>query len=159
MQIQFWHWPKKELPIVTFNKYRKLREWGKVDFDKYYWAQCVDLIRDWVGYAQLPPITNFGNANGLATIGLWDGWRFVKSSPFSKPKIWDIIFWNYQPHGHVAVVGRSWLTWVEVLEQNFPWDSKKLWLKSWDWRGANAITLRRKSYRNIIWWYTPNDNK
>lgn len=142
----------KELPIVTFNKYRKLREWGKIDFDNYYWAQCVDLIRDWVGYAKLPPITNFGNANGLATIGLGSGWRLVRNSPLAKPKVWDIIFWNYQPYGHVAIVWRSSLTWVEVLEQN-------AWSGNWDWKWANAITLRRKNYKNIIWWYTPNDNK
>lgn len=139
----------KELPIVTFNKYRKLREGGRVDFDKHYWAQCVDLIRDWVGYSKLPPITNYWNANWLATIWLGSGWTFVKNTPLAIPNVWDIIFWNYEPYGHVAVVWRAWLTWVEVLEQN-------AWSGNGDWVGWNAITLRRKNYKNIIWWYTPN---
>lgn len=136
--------------IILFNKYRKLREWGRVDSDGAYWYQCVDLIRDWVGYANLPPITNRGNANGLDTTWLGSGWKRIKNSISWIPSPWDIIFFNNPPYGHVAIVGRAWLNWVDVLEQNAGNGNG-------DWLWANSISFRRLNYRKVTNWYTPND--
>lgn len=136
--------------IILFNKYRKLKEWGRVDVDNAYYYQCVDLIRDWVDYADLPPITNRWNANWLDTIWLGKGWKKIKNSPLGIPSPWDIIFFSNLPYWHVAIVGRAWLNWVEVLEQNAGnWN--------WDWLWPNSISFRRLNYKKVTNWYTPNE--
>lgn len=142
-------------PVKTFNEYKALRLWTKVDFDSYYWAQCVDLIKDWGMYIG-KPIDVYWNANVLWTLGLWKNWKRVNNSMFAKPRVGDIICYDVGVYWHIAIAWQSSFSWVEILEQNAVDTNKNLWRTSWDWIWENAIRLKKDNYKNCVGWFTPN---
>lgn len=134
--------------VKTFNDYRRLRVGSKVDFDKYYGAQCVDLVKDWAMYIG-KPIDVYWNANVLWTIGLWKNWKRVINTRFARPTVGDIICYDIWTYGHIAVAWQNSIGWVEILEQN--WGSG-----NGDGIGNNAIRIRKDRYTKCVGWFTPN---
>lgn len=99
----------------------KLIAWPPIDYDKAYWAQCVDAARAisvHLGY----PITSYGNAWKIYEQG---SKGYVKKQVGSYiPLPWDILFmkpaksnWNA---GHIAVAD-EWCTMsrYNVIHQNY----------------------------------------
>lgn len=134
------------LDIVKFNTYRKLKSWKRVDYDWAYKYQCVDLMRDYMKYAEYPITRVKWNAIDLWNKWLWDNYTRVINSISAVPPIGAIIFFKQWDYGHVAIAWRANLVWAEILEQNG-------WTWTGDWLWTNAIRLRKHYYRNCVGWF------
>ncbi len=141
--------------VKTFNDYRRLKVGSKVDFDKHYGAQCVDLVKDWAMYIW-NPIEVYGHANVLWTIGLGKNWKRVINTRFARPRVGDIIYYNIWKYGHIVVAWQNSIGWVEILEQNAVGTNSKLWRISGDGEKENAIRIKKDYYKNCVGWFTPN---
>lgn len=134
--------------IIQFNKYKDSMSWKRVDWDKQYLFQCVDLIRDYTNKNNYPKITTYWNAIDLWNKWLWDWYIREKNTIFWAPSVWDIILFNTWKYWHIAIAWRWNPMWVEILEQN-----------AWDWNGNglwdNAIRVSRNYYKNVVWWFSP----
>ena len=75
------------LDVVKFNTYKNLKKGSRVDFDKKFEFQCVDLMRDYAKYAEYPQITTFGNAIDLWNKGLGDNYTRVYNSISAVPPV------------------------------------------------------------------------
>lgn len=133
--------------ILQFNKYKKKMQGKRVDWDKQYQYQCVDLIRDYAHTNNYPKITNYGNAIDLWNKWLGDGYKRIYNSPLATPSVWDIILFNIGAHWHIAIAGRGNPMWIEILEQNAGNGNG-------NWLGDNAIRVKKSFYKNCVGWFT-----
>ena len=131
---------------MTTRPYKQFKEkWlGKrIDYDKAYWYQCVDLIKQYADECLwMWKIWAIGNAKNIPDSSVFR--KFFRLSVKSLIQ-WDIIIrtrWNYW---HIAIVDHILWNKVYVLEQNWSWKN------SWSWLWDNAI--RVKDY-SINWFDT-----
>lgn len=130
-----------------------------IDFDKAYWAQCVDLVRQHAkdtGH----PISTFGGSalNGWLTGAPFVGtqWKRVTNTTTAIPKPWDIIFLDKtpnNPYGHtaIALAGCTGSKLV-ILEQNAGTGNG-------DGKGANKTRIAEIKYNDkargiCLGWYS-----
>ena len=126
-------------------------KWTFVDYDKAYWAQCVDFARA------------FCASNGKSIGGFWGSainwwnsgspflgtrWVRVEYKPGLKPSVGDVLFWNRGKYGHVAIAS-TWSTDKRLIWHEQNWASWTGNMKKWD-------EVRRivGDYTNVVWWYT-----
>ena len=136
---------------MNYNLFKSKYIWNRVNYDKLYWYQCVDLIRQY--------IKERWRKQPLALWPLWckyfaispyhyfdiNEYEWVKNRLDNKPEQWDIvIFSKPSTTGHIALVDSANYLSLKVLEQN---------AGSWNgnWIGANAIKLWTYSYYNVMW--------
>lgn len=139
--------------LSAFQKFtRIINGWiGKsADYDKQFWAQCVDFARQYAKDAGSPIGTFSGSAfNGWKTGSPFDKtWKRILKRVGNYPNPWDIVFFEPTPsnkYWHVAIADR-WCsdTILCIIEQN---------AGSWngDWKGANAIKRTQTSYNGSRW--------
>jgi len=124
-------------PYVDFkNKWLGKR----IDYDKTYGYQCVDLIKQYLDEVLwFPRVGAIGNAKNVPSTLVKKGFSKLWVASLMQ---WDIIVRTRWTYGHIAIVDRI-LNWrVYVLEQNGSWRN------SWNGVGENAI--RVKDY-SISW--------
>ena len=117
-----------------YKQFKEKRLGKRIDYDKSYWYQCVDLIKQYADEVLwLGKIWSIGNANRVQYSSTFKSFSKLWVSNLMQ---WDIIIrtrWNY---GHIAIVDHI-LNWrVYVLEQNGSW--RNSWNGLWD----NAIRVK-----------------
>jgi hypothetical protein len=103
----------------TMRPYKTFKEkwlWKRIDYDKSYGYQCVDLIKQ---YAEevlgLGKIWAIGNANKVQNSSTFKSFSKLWIKNLMQ---WDIIIRTKWAYGHIAIVDHI-LNWrVYVLEQN-----------------------------------------
>ena len=107
---------------TNFSRYIDgLIAWPAIDYDKSYWAQCMDSARaisEHLGY----PITSHGNGWDIYLKG--SKWYIKKEVWSYVPLTWDLIFmkpskanWNA---GHIAVADEGCtMARYNVIHQNY----------------------------------------
>ena len=118
----------------------------KVDWDKYYGGQCVDLYRQYVhDVLDFPQSPGVGGASEI-----WDSasppqlYDFIENTPTGLPQAGDIVVWNRKVgggFGHVAIFLSGDLNKFVSLDQNWPTLSK--------------VTKTTHNYNSVIGWMRP----
>jgi len=118
--------------------YKEFRDkfiWTRIDYDKSYGYQCVDLIKLYLDVCLW--WWNVGalwNANQVPK-NLEKKW-FWKLDPKKTMIQWDIIVHTQWIYWHIAIVDHILNDRVWVLEQNWTWKN------SWSWENWNEIRLK-----------------
>lgn len=141
---------------MNHQQFKDKRLGKRVDYDKAFRYQCVDLEKQYMAdVLNFKPWT-IGNAydqfakNTLSRLGFYK----VDYSKWLQPPQWAIIFWRFWKYGHVAIVDKANDKTVTVIEQNGLGDNKNTKIdESWDWLGSNSIRERTCSYSNVVWRY------
>lgn len=115
--------------------------WKRVNYDRAYWYQCIDLYKDYMDKVYWIKLGRVWNANQV-----W--YNRYRSFDKRRKRIWgtkdlqqwDIIISTRWRYWHIAVV-HSFDNRVQVLEQNGVW-----W---WNWLRWNAIRI--KDYSKHFW--------
>ena len=118
--------------------------WFKVDYDWYYWNQCVDMVRDYcnrIFWLNFKPV---GNAKELWYQNWWQDFKKIPNKITTLPKQWDIVIWGNGKYWHIAIIDKAELFSFVCVEQN-------AWNGNWDGWWNNAIRLKRYYYRNVLW--------
>ena len=118
--------------------YKEFRDkflWTRIDYDKSYGYQCVDLIKLYLDVCLWWwKVGALWNANQVPK-NLEKKW-FWKLDPKKTMIQWDIIVHTQWIYWHIAIVDHI-LNWrVYVLEQNWTWKN------SWSWENWNEIRLK-----------------
>ena len=98
-------------------------EAGAIDVDKYYHAQCQDLITDYVLWLTDNKVRTWGNAKDQIKQNYGTGFKIHQNKPSTVPKKgWIAVFTagSYQQWGHIGIVydGGNTSTFT-ILEQNW----------------------------------------
>lgn len=88
----------------------------KVDYDKAYGAQCMDLIVQFGVEKFGHPFT--GNAIDLASQSLPAGFQRIKNTPDFLPLPGDIFIWDQGQYGHTGIITSATMTSYTSVEQN-----------------------------------------
>lgn len=120
----------------------------RIDFDKAYGYQCVDLILQYCN--EVFSISNPWVWNAKTSLT----WNTTLNKEFDRidyksgviPLVWDVVIWNStktNPYWHIWIVD-YWTNSSKlcVIEQNA---SKG----DGSWTGKDAVTYREKSYNNV----------
>ena len=124
-----------------YKEFKEKRLWKRIDYDKTYGYQCVDLIKQYADEVlHLGKIWAIWNANKVLQSALFKSFSKLKVNDLMQ---WDIIVRTRWKYGHIAIVDhiREWR--VYVLEQNG--SGKNSWNGLWE----NAIRVKDYS----INWY------
>ena len=121
----------------TMRPYKTFKEkwlWKRIDYDKSYGYQCVDLIKQYADEVLcLGKIWAIGNANRVQYSSTFKGFSKLWVKDLMQ---WDIIIRTKWKYWHIAIVDHI-LNWrVYVLEQNGSWKN------SWNGLGDNAIRVK-----------------
>lgn len=135
---------------MTHDKYKQKMLWKRVDYDKGYSYQCVDLFKDYADKVFGIRFWKTWNANQIRTnkYKIFDK-RRKKINGTLDIRQWDIIIALIWKYWHIAVIDDPSIG--SVIEQNGSWKN------SWNWLGANAIRLHtypltfRKGFWRFIW--------
>lgn len=98
-------------------------EAGAIDVDKYYHAQCQDLITDYVLWLTDNKVRTWGNAKDQIKQSYGTGFKIHQNKPSTVPKKgWIAVFTggSYSQWGHIGIVydGGNTSTFT-ILEQNW----------------------------------------
>lgn len=131
--------------------------WKRIDYDKSYGYQCVDLARQYsIEVFRLDTGSFWGSA--------WTGWQalskdkrfhsYTRTSKFTIPPIWSMVFFPHytmgQEYGHVGICAYAQMGWdkIDILEQNGA--TGKWWGTGWD-----AIRIATYRLSQVRWWIIP----
>lgn len=118
--------------------YKEFRDkfiWTRIDYDKSYGYQCVDLIKLYLDVCLWWwKVGALWNANQVPK-NLEKKW-FWKLDPKKTMIQWDIIVHTQWIYWHIAIVDHILNDRVYVLEQNWTWKN------SWSWENWNEIRLK-----------------
>jgi len=90
----------------------------KIDYDKAYGAQCVDVLKQWEAENKWK-ITH-GNANATRYNADGVNYKWIVNTPIAVPRAGDMIEFALGGYGHVGVVVSATVWSVKVFEQNNP---------------------------------------
>jgi hypothetical protein len=123
-----------------------------VDYDHFYFTQCVDLVRQYI-----KEVLNQPQPRGV--VGAKDFWTNYESDPnlnqyFNKipntpegiPSKGDIIVWGstYGKFGHIAIINWANVNQFQALSQNDP--------------SGSLTVLKNYNYTHILGWFNPKGN-
>lgn len=117
----------------------------RVDYDKAYWYQCVDLIKQYADEClRMWKIWAIWNAKDVPDWSFWK--KFQKIEWMKNIMQWDIIVKTNSKYWHIAIVDHILGNKVYVLEQNGSW--KDSWSGVW----ANAIRIQpyNKTFYQVV---------
>jgi len=136
---------------MNYKEFRDKYLGKRVDFDKVYGYQCVDLIIQYcseVFWIKSPWVWN-----AITSTASWVNTTLNKEfvridyKVWVVPKEWDVVIWNKtstNPYWHIWLVD-FWSSDKElkVLEQN---------ASTWNWSGIwqDAVRAKTKSYKDVI---------
>lgn len=140
---------------MTLEKFVKQYEGKKVDYDGYYGAQCVDLVRLYIRLVWgLPQPKNIISAYEAYTHWLrcGDGFNEISWKSITKITRGDIIVFpltDTNPHGHIAIVLDVTRDEVLCFEQNgFTQKGAEQKRRLLD-MGFGCLTLSEKKKRSL----------
>lgn len=123
----------------------------RIDYDNSYGYQCVDWAQKYISEIHSKNIKQIWTAWNWWKKWIWFEWWTRKKPGINTapPKSGDIIFMDISGHTkwHVGVVVSATDEYVMVSEQNW-WDGKA------NWRGKNAISVHKRYYNIVLWWFT-----
>lgn len=154
---------------MTYEEYKKKWLWKRIDFDKSFWFQCVDLARDYaVNMMKLPSIAFWWTAYSwwlrrtivfpwkkyvewfsanipIGSIVIFKPNVFVEhKKPWMRNMIWRKLRFTSAWHvGIVDYIDNDWV--IRILEQNGQW--------TWTWRWWDAIRLHWYRWKNSVAWF------
>lgn len=132
-----------KLPI-TFDEFMKGYLRWRVNFDRAFWFQCVDLIRQyWMECFNIILPASWWSAKKWRFQNRWK-YKKITNTPEWFPEKWDIIFFDSvpsNPYWHVWIVTWWWALRAMVLDQNW-W----VWTATWRWK--DSIQVREFNYIN-----------
>lgn len=118
---------------MTFTEFRKKYLGKKVDWDKKYDGQCVDLFRQYVNDV-------LGLQQPKGVVGAKDFWtnyetdpilnknfKKITNTPTGVPQEGDVMIWGAysgNPYGHISIFIKGDVNKFVSLDQNFPTLSK-----------------------------------
>jgi hypothetical protein len=118
----------------------------KVDYDKAFWYQCVDLIKQYADECLgMWKIGAIGNAKNVPKGIFWKRFWQIYTS-FEDVMQWDIIVRTRGEYWHIAIVDHIYWWKIYVLEQN--WSGKNSW--SWTWDNAIRVQPYSFNFYNVI---------
>lgn len=128
-------------PYVEF----KNKRLGKrVDYDKYAWFQCTDLVKQYMDEClHMGRIWAIGNAKQVPD-NLKKEFKVFKN--LDSVLQWDIIVKTTWTYWHIAIVDHIYWWKIYVLEQN--WSGKNSW--SWTWDNAIRVQPYSFTFYNVI---------
>lgn len=106
-----------------FNKYNS----KKIDYDKAYGAQCVDLFRQF--NKEVLGITQPKGVNGAKDFwtnyssdpNLYNNFNKIANTPSFVPQFGDVAVWGNGTYGHIAIcTGTGDVNKFESFDQNYP---------------------------------------
>ena len=119
--------------------------WKRIDYDRAYWYQCVDLIKQYADECLwMWKIWAIWNAKDVPNWGFWK--KFTKIVWMNDIMQWDIIVKTNSKYWHIAVVDRVVWDKIYVLEQNGSWKNSG----SGAWDNAIRVYAYKKSFYQII---------
>lgn len=119
--------------------------WKRIDYDKAYWYQCVDLIKQYADECLwMWKIWAIWNAKDVPNWSFWK--KFTKIVWMNDIMQWDIIVKTNSKYWHIAIVDRVVWDKIYVLEQNGSWKSSG----SGTWANAIRVHAYNKSFYQII---------
>lgn len=129
-----------------YKEFMERRLGKRIDYDKAYWYQCVDLIKQYADECLwMWKIWVTGNAKDVPN------WKFGKKFVTIETALedvmqWDIIVRTEWKLWHIAIVDHIIWRTVRVLEQNGSWKN------SWNWLWQNAIRIQpyKLSWFNVV---------
>ena len=138
---------------MNYNEFKTKYLWKRVDYDKKYWYQCIDLIQQYIKEVWwLTP-----NSFWWSAINWWTNNTTFPSSQYIKipntkttiPLPGDIIIFDKTSsniHWHIALTNNATIKELTVLEQNW-------WLWSGTWIKEDAIRLHTYNYilPKVLW--------
>lgn len=113
------------------------RRLGKrIDYDKAYWYQCVDLIKQYAD--ECLDMWKIGAIWNAKNVPNWTFWKKFQKMYVSLDDImqWDIIVRTQWEYWHIGIVDHVIWQKVRVLEQNWSWKN------SWNGLWQNAIRIQ-----------------
>ena len=120
--------------IRPYKTFKEKRLWKRIDYDRTYGYQCVDLIKQYADEVLwLGKIWAIWNANKVQNSSTFKSFSKLWVKNLMQ---WDIIIRTRWKYGHIAIVDHIWNWRVYVLEQNWSW--KNSWNGLWD----NAIRVK-----------------
>lgn len=124
---------------------------GRIDRDKMYGYQCVDLVKQFADESGFP-ITTYGNAIDLWKTWLWPNYIKIANAGWNFPKEGDVVIFSWPTkYGHICIADAGCTkTKLNVIEQNAAtWNG--------DGKGGNAIRKHTYDYINpkCVGWFTP----
>lgn len=145
---------------MTFDEYKKEREWKRVRESVSLGYQCVASVKHFADLVHGHTLWSFS----WSAIKCWMNGSWFKGLPYARvdylkgriPNRGDIVFFSVtkdNPHWHVAIAGTCTSDTLRVIEQN---------AETGNWSGVwwDAISIRNYTYYkakvgNVLWWYTP----
>ena len=119
--------------------------WKRIDYDRAYWYQCVDLIKQYADECLwMWKIWAIWNAKDVPNWNFWK--RFTKIVWMNDIMQWDIIVKTNSKYWHIAIVDRVVWDKIYVLEQNGSWKNSG----SGTWDNAIRVHAYDKSFYQII---------
>ena len=119
--------------------------WKRIDYDRAYWYQCVDLIKQYADECLwMWKIWAIWNAKDVPNWSFWK--KFTKIVWMNDIMQWDIIVKTNSKYWHIAVVDRVVWDKIYVLEQNGSWKNSG----SGTWDNAIRVYAYKKSFYQII---------
>lgn len=135
---------------MTLQQFRDKYLGTKVDWDKAYGGQCVDLYRQYVNDVLKHP-------QPKGVVGAADFWTNydtdpnlnqyydkIPNTPAGVPEPGDVVIWNKKAgggYGHVAIFLRGDVNAFTSLDQNWP--------------HLNQVTETNHTYTNVYGWLRP----
>lgn len=137
---------------MTYQEFRKKYLGTKVDWDKKYGGQCVDLFRQYVNdvleLKQPKGVVGAKDfwANYEKDAILKDNFVLIENTPKAVPQEGDVMIWDAwkgNEFGHIAIFDNGDVNKFTSLDQNYP--------------TLNKVTLTEHSYTNpkVLGWLRP----
>lgn len=130
-----------------YYEYKTRWLWKRVDVDKAYWYQCVDLFKHYMKNVLWINIKKSWNANEIRRnkYRCFDKnrWKFVWTKNLMQ---WDIIVSLQWQYWHIAIfdhVDNEWA--IYVLEQNWSWS------KATNWTNWDEIRIHKYNKNFRVW--------
>ena len=162
---------------MNYQQYKSLLLWKRIDFDKSFGYQCVDLARDYAVRVLWLPSKSFWwtafnwwlNREKVfpwkkfvvwfsSDIPIWSIVIFKKNAliKHKKPWLFNLVWKNtkFTDAWHVWIVDYIDGDWViRVLEQN--WNNGRIinWKRVYDWLWENAIRLHWYKWKDAVAWF------
>lgn len=142
---------------MIFDKWVNAYYGKKIDYDKVYGVQCVDLIKHYVENVLGIKPQSIGNAieyyNKRKTSSyLKDNFTWLDNTPSFVPKKGDIcVFTSKTGHGHVSVAtGEGTTNYFYSYDQNYPNSKGEPMTKINHSYNSFLGVLRPKNQKNIV---------
>lgn len=144
---------------MTFDQFKKAREWKRYQESAKLWYQCVALAKLFAKEVDWISLLSF---SWSAIKWRWT-WSPFKLLPYTRvnyagkgiPPRWSIVFLSAtkdNPFGHTAIAWQCTDKELRVIEQNAI-------TGNWQWLWGDVISIRNYPYKwwktwDVLWWYT-----